>query len=561
MIMMKKRVILLLLTLVGVFIIAACSNGTETTTSTNEGSNEGNSSKEETTETTTKTEAEQVLTVNARTEPPSLDPPIIDNRIAGELANQLFEGLVRLDKDGNVTPGVAKDWNISDDGLVYTFYFNEEAKWSNGEQVTADDFVFSWERTLRPETAAPLVSNLFFIKNAVPYNSGELTDPSQLGLKAIDDTTLEVTLERPTSFFLGLTAFFSVLPINKDVAESDSKWASEAETFVSNGPFKIESWKHGQEIIMVPNEYYWAKDAVKLDQIKWVMVNEQNTEYGMYQSGELDVSDNIPNSVRSKLIAEGKASTAPAARLYYLRFNNDDDLFSNWKIRKALGLALDRQLIVERVTQGGEMPALAFIPPGLGSGDGEFRKLAGDVLYEDNDIETAKQLLAEGLEEEGLSEFPTVSLLFNTDDTYNKLTQAMQEMWKKNLGIEVELKTMERKVFVQTVKAGDYEFAIYSTGADYDDASNLMGQFTTGDVYNYSNISIPEYDTLIEKADKELDLKQRAQYMVEAEKVLIDKMGIAPLYYGTQVFLQKDNVKGIYRYAIQSIDFREAYVE
>ena len=545
----RKNLIVLVL-LAATILISACSS-------------EKSSGKDNENEKPDATDAgvEQTLTVNALTEPPSLDPPLIDNRMAGEIANQLFEGLVRLDESGKAVPGVAKEWNISDDGLVYTFYLNENAKWSNGNPVTAEDFFYSWERTLRPETAAPLVSNLYFIKNAVLYNSGELTDPTQLGMKVINDNTFEVTLEKPTSFFLGLTSFFSVLPINKEVAESNPKWATEADSFVSNGPFKLKSWDHGQEIVMVPNENYWAADVVKLEELKWVMVNEQNTEYGMYKSGELDVSNNFPNGIKSELIASGEAKNAPQARTYYLRYNYDTELFGNEKIRRALGLALNRQLIVDKVTQGGETPALAFIPPGLGSGDGEFRSLAGDALYKDNDVETAKQLLKEGLEELGLSAFPNATLLFQTNDTYNKLTQAMQEMWKQNLGIDITLQTMEQKVFIQTVKSGDFELAIYSTGADYDDASNLMGQYTTGDIYNYSNISIPSYDELIAKVDIEVDLQKRAQYMVEAEKILLDAMAIAPLYYGTDVFLQKENVKGIIRFPIQAIDYREAYKE
>lgn len=549
-----NRILILSLLIVFSLIIVGCSNGTETNTAPNDQNNQKVDEAEISSE-------EQVITVNAMSEPPSLDPVLIDNQIAGDMSNQLFEGLVRMDKDGDIVPGVAKEWDISDDGTEYTFYLNENAKWSNGDPVTANDFIYSWERGLRAETAAPLGGNLFFIKNGAAYNEGTISDPSELGLEAVNEYTLRVTLERPTSFFLGLTAFFTLLPVNQEVVESNNNWSAEASTFVSNGPFKIESWEQGQKITMVPNEYYWERDAVKLDKLIWVMVNDQNTEYAMFQSGELDVSNNIPNNIRSKLIAEGKAGTVPSASVGYLRFNNEDEIFSNSKIRKALGLALDRQLIVDKVTQGGEVPALAFIPYGLSSGDGEFRKVAGDALYKDNDVETAKRLLEEGLREEGISNLPTLKLLFFTDDTYNRLAQAMQEMWKQNLGIDVELQTQERGMVVEKVKAGDFQMVIYSTGADYDDASNLMSQFTTGNVYNYSNISIPEYDNLVEKVESELDLKKRAQYMADAEKVLIDEMALAPLFYRSNVYLQKDKVRNVYRYTIQAIDFREAYVE
>lgn len=546
-----KRLSFFSLLCVLILVFSACNNS-QVNTPANKEKNE---------EKTSSSNKEQVITVNALSEPPSLEPALIDNQTAGDISNQLFEGLVRLDKEGNIVPGVAEKWDISDDGTVYTFYFNKNAKWSNGDPVTAKDFVYSWEKVLRPEVASPLGSNLFFIKNGAAYNEGSLKDSSQLGVKAVDEYTLEVTLEKPTSFFLGLTAFFTLLPVHEKTDKANPEWASEAETFVSNGPFKIESWKHGQELIMVPNENYWGKDVVKLEKLKWVMVNEQNTEYAMYQSNELDFSANIPNSIRSKLIASGEAKTAPSASLAYIRFNHEDRIFKNEKIRKALGLALDRKLLVEKVTQGGEVPALGLIPLGLSSGAGEFRELAGDSLFKDNDLDTAKQLLKEGLEELGLSTLPKINLLFYTDDTYNKLSQAMQEMWKKNLGIDTELQTMERKVFVQNVQAGEYQLALYSTGADYDDASNLMGQFMSGDVYNYSNISIPDYDQLMEKAEAELNLEKRAGYLVEAEKVLIDQMAISPLYYRTKVYLQKDYIEGVYQYTIQAIDFREAIVK
>jgi oligopeptide transport system substrate-binding protein len=507
------------------------------------------------------TKKEQKLTINAISEPPSLDPALIDNQIAGDISNQLFEGLVRLDEKGNVVAGVAESWDISDDKTVYTFHLNKNAKWSNGDPVTAEDFIFSWERVLNPEVAAPLGSNLFFIKNGAAYNEGTVKDFNEVGIKAPDEQTLEITLERPTSFFLELTSFFTLLPVNKKVAEANDKWATDAKTFVSNGPFQLKEWKHDQELVIVPNENYWAKEVVKLDELKWVMVNDQNTEYGMYKSGEISVAEQIPNSIKSQLIQSGDAEKLPSASVAYLRFNHENKVFSNPKIRKALSMALDRQLIVDKVTQGGETPAFSFIPNGLGNGVGEFREQAGDSLFKDKSVEEAKQLLEEGKAEIGLSSLPKVTLLFYTSDLYNQLTQAMQEMWKKNLGLEVELKTMERKVFVQNVQKGDYELAIYSTGADYNDAQNLLGQFTTGDVYNYSKISIPAYDELVKKVDTELDLNKRAEYMQEAEKVLLEDMAIAPLYFNNKVYLQQDNVKNVHRYIIQAVDYREAFVE
>lgn len=503
---------------------------------------------------------QQVLKINTKTEPQSLNPALIDNQSAGDMANQLFEGLVRVDKNGEVIPGVAEKWGISADNTLYTFYIRKDAKWSNGEPVTAEDFVYSWEKALRPDTGAPLADNLSFIKNGSKYLAGELKDPKELGVKALDTNTLQVTLERPTPFFLRLTSFFSVLPVSKKVDESKPNWAGEADSFVSNGPFMMKEWKHDQEIVMVPNPHYWAKNVVKLERIEWKMVNDQNTEYQMYQTGELDVAF-PPTSVTGKLLTEGKAKLAPMASTVYVRYNHKAEPFTNQKIRKAFAYAIDRKTLVDKVVQGGQSPATGLIPEGLSSGNGDFRTLAGKDLFADNNVEEAKKLLAEGLQELKLPSLPKLTFMTDNNDLRSKVSQALQEMWKRNLGVEVELKTMERKVFVQGVKAGDFQFALYSTGADYDDSYNLFGQFTAGDGYNYSKYSNAEYDKLIETAFNETDLAKRAQAMVDAEKILIADMAINPLYYNKLVYLENERVKNVYRYAVSAMDVREAYIE
>ncbi|MED4779395.1 peptide ABC transporter substrate-binding protein [Brevibacillus choshinensis] len=502
----------------------------------------------------------QTLTINAKTEPPSLNPALIDNQSAGDIANQLFEGLVRVDKNGEIVPGVAEKWDISDDKTVYTFHLRQDAKWSNGEPITADDFVYSWEKSLRPDTGAPLADNLSFIKNGSKYLAGEIKDPNSLGIKAIDPQTLQVTLERPTPFFLRLTSFFSVLPINKKVDESNPNWSGEAASFVSNGPFMMKEWKHDQEIVMVPNPQYWAKDAVKLQSIVWKMVNDQNTEYQMYQTGELDIAF-PPTSATANLLAEGKAKTVPVARTAYVRYNHKDSLFANQKIRKAFAAAIDRKMLVDKVVQGGQTPATALIPEGLSSGNGEFRSLAGNDQFASYSIEEAKKLLEEGLQELNQASLPKVTFLTDNNDLRSKISQALQEMWKRNLGVEVEIKSMERKVFVESVKAGEYQFALYSTGADYDDSYNLFGQFTTGDGYNYSKYSNPDYDNYVKSAFMETDPAKRAQQMIEAEKVLMNDMAINPLYYDKLVILENERVKNVYRFAVSALELREAFVE
>ncbi|KQL49814.1 hypothetical protein AN963_08950 [Brevibacillus choshinensis] len=548
---MIKKVIMYSL-LLSLLTVTACSQSTNVPQQQTNTPNKESSSN---TKTTT-----QTLKINAKTEPPSLNPALIDNQSAGDIANQLFEGLARVDKNGEILPGVAEKWDVSDDKTVYTFHLRQDAKWSNGEPVTAEDFVYSWEKALRPDTGAPLADNLSFIKNGSKYLAGEIKDPTTLGIMAINPQTLQVTLERPTPFFLRLTSFFSVLPINKKLDESNPNWSGEAPSFVSNGPFMMKEWKHDQEIVMVPNPHYWAKNSVKLQSIEWKMVNDQNTEYQMYQTGELDIAY-PPTSATAKLLTEGKAKTVPVARTAYVRYNHKDSLFANQKIRKAFASAIDRKMLVDKVVQGGQTPATALIPEGLSSGNGDFRTQAGTDQFTGYSVEEAKKLLEEGLKELNQASLPTVTFLTDNNDLRSKISQALQEMWKRNLGVEVEIKSMERKVFVQSVKAGEFQFALYSTGADYDDSYNLFGQFTTGDGYNYSKYSNPEYDKFVKAAFQETDPAKRAQAMIEAEKVLMNDMAINPLYYDKLVILENERVKNVYRFAVSALDLREAFVE
>lgn len=492
-------------------------------------------------------------------DPPSLDPAKIDNVEAGTVAKQLFEGLTRLDKDGKAIPGVAERWRVSADGLTYTFFLRRSARWSNGDPVTAHDFAYAFLRQLDPKFGAPLVDNALFIDKAPEYNEGSLTDVSQVGVRALDDYTLELRLHTPTPFFLKLLAFFSVMPINQRVDKSNPKWMNEAATFVGNGPFRLAQWVHEQRIVLEPNPAYWARDKVKLDAIEFTMVASRSTAYQMLVTGQLDIIT-PPPELTGRLIAEGKAQVFPRACTFFARFNNKVAPFTNGNIRKAFSLAVNRDGITRRILQGGQIPLRAFIPHGLSSGTGEFRRQAGD-LYRDSDLTKAREHLQQGLQELGLAALPDITLRTSNREEWSKVAQALQAQWKQGLKAEVKIEVMEHRAYVAAVRRErSYAVGPFSTCADYDDAYNLLTQFVTNDPFNATNYSNPEYDRLIRAAAVERNPQRRTQLMTDAEKVLIERdMGIAPLYTLTAAVLQNSKLQDVYRYAVAEDDYRDAF--
>ncbi|OEG00085.1 hypothetical protein BHF71_06475 [Vulcanibacillus modesticaldus] len=502
---------------------------------------------------------EQVLRLNARTEPPSLDPATASDSTSFEILRVLMEGLVRLDKDGKVQQGsgMAESWEISDDQLTYTFYIKDNVFWSNGDPVTAQDFEYAWKRVLNPDTAADYAYQLYYLKNGEAYNNGEAT-ADEVGVKALDDKTLEVVLEAPTPYFLQLTAFGTLYPVNKNVVESNPDWAADASTYVSNGPFTLETWEHDSEVIVKKNEDYWNKDAVKLSEISWVMVNDSNTAYQLFLNNEIDI-DSAPQELTYELIQKGEATSTPILGTYMYVFNTQDEIFKNKNIRKAFSIAIDRDAIVNQVTKGGQIPAYGFVPPGSSPDMGvDFREYNGNLIP---DVSEAKKYLELGLKELGLTELPTVTISYNTSEGHKKIAEAIQAMWKQNLGVDVELTNQEWKVFLETLNSGDYQIGRHGWLGDYMDPMTFLDMYVTGGRNNSPKYSNPEYDALIEKAKSTADQKVRLEALSKAEKILLDDMAVAPIYFYTRVYIQQDYVKGVVRHGDGATDYTWAYIE
>ncbi|RUS48449.1 ABC transporter substrate-binding protein [Cohnella sp. AR92] len=516
----------------------------------------------------------QVFNMNLSSEPPTLDPALAQDSVSFTVLTGLYEGLTRKDSTGKVIPGVAETWDISDDQKTYTFHLRKDAKWSNGDPVTAHDFEYAWKRVLDPNQnpASPYAYQLYYVKNAQNYNiaadnPNHITDPEQVGVKATDDYTLVVQLENPTPYFLSITSFWTTYPVHSS-AKDNAAWAAEANTMITNGPFKITTWKHGNEIDLVPNENYYAKDEIKLSKVHFVMVSNSSTELQMYKTGQLSYSGAPTGEIPTEQIATLKGSNPDefnnqaTASTYYYNFNTTKAPFDNANIRKAFAMAIDRTQLVEKVTKGGQQPAFGFVPPSITGENKSFREEYPDIDLLKPDVAQAKALLEQGLKEKGLSSMPTVTLTVNEGTGHKQVAEAIVDMWRKNLGVEVKIETQEWKVFLKNRQSLNYDIARAGWSADYNDPMTFIDMFTSTGGNNDIGFKNAQYDELVKKAYASSDQHERMQLMSQAENILVkDNMAILPLYYYTGVHMVKKNVKGIVMDYQGMIDYTRASVE
>ncbi len=556
--MKKLSSILLSASLAVTMLVTGCSSNDQGGSSTQQPDN----NQQQAGTPTPEDQHSKLLLLNNIKEPTSLDPPIGFDQPSYDILNNLMEGLTRLDKDQKVQPAIAKEWKISPDGLTYTFTLRD-AKWSNGDNVTAQDFEYAWKRMLDPNLkpqaseAAPL---LFIVEGAEAYNSGK-GSADDVKIKAVDEKTLEVKLAQPASWMLLLASNPAFFPVNKAVVEKDANWAGEAKTFVGNGPFKIAEWTHDSELKMVKNENYWDAANVKLEGAVWKMIDDENTEYQMFQNGELHRTTTVPADFADQLFKEGKVTVKDSAGTEMYRFNVTKEPFDNAKIRKAFSLAIDRQTLVDMILMRKQKPGSGFVSFGLpdANGNGDFRQVGGELVKYDPD--QAKKLLEEGMKEKGYKQLPEVTLTYRSGTNYEKTAQAIQEMWKQTLGVDVKLQKVEGKVLTDMQKQLQYQIARSSWLPDFGDAINFLDIFQSNSPANRTGWKNPDYDKLIQAAYKEADDAKRYQLMHEAEKLLIDQAPIAPLYFYNNSLLESDKATGVVSTPLSYSDLRFAEVK
>ena len=509
---------------------------------------------------------EQKIVYNIDANPKTIDPQLNSAVDGSKVIRNTFEGLMREIENGEVENGIAEGYEVSEDGLVYTFHIRDNAKWSDGEDVTAKDFEYAWKRALNPNTAAEYAYQLFYIKNGEAYNKGEAS-ADDVGIKVVDNKTIEVTLESAVPYFVSLLAMPVYYPVRQDIIEENGdKWALSPETYVSNGPFKMTEWSEKESMTFIKNENYWDADNVKLETLVFRLIDDQTTTLSAFKNGELDIMEQPPTTEIQSLIDEGVAKVYPYLGTYFYMVNVSGkglsseavDALQDVRVRKALSLAIDRNLITEKVSMGGEIPATSYVPEGVKDTQGNtFHKDYSSVT---TNIEEAKKLLEEAGYPNGQG-FPTITFTYNTASNNQMIAQAIQDMWKTNLGINVELKNEEWAVFQTTRNNFQYEVCRHGWIGDYNDPMTFLDMWVTASGQNNAGYSNEEYDSLIAQAKSEQDGEKRTELLRKAEDILMDDMAIIPIYYYTNIVCANDNVKGYVKSPLASMLFRQAYVE
>lgn len=539
-------------------IFAAGCGGNDDGNNTEETGNNNNNEEGES-EAEASADGENILIFNNREEPTSLDPPIGNDEYSYSIVNNVMEGLTRLNEDEPVPePAMAEDWDISEDGLVYTFYIREDANWNNGDPVTAEDFEFSFKRLADPETASPAAHHSYWISGAEAFNEGEGSEEDVM-VEALDEKTLEITLENPVDFFESIVSMPQLFPVHKETVENDDGWANSPDTYVSNGPFEISEWENDEYVMAVKNDDYWDADAVALDGIEYVMVEDSNTAYQLYENDEVHITD-IPSDMAGELIEGPETIVYPRSGIEFQRFNVEEEPFHNRNIRKAFSKAINAQEIVDYITQENQPVMTGYVFDEFLHPSGQTWREEVGVLHE-FDAEEARELLAEGKEEEGYDELPEVTFSYNTDDLHHTIAQAVQEMLEQNLEIEVNLENTEWAVFLDAQRDLELQYSRSSFLGGYNDPMNYLDNFTSGNPMNRTGWSNEDYDELVSDALAEQDPEARFDLMAEAEQVMIDDAVIVPLYYYNSTFLQKPQVSDVVRHPVGFVEFKWTSIE
>jgi oligopeptide transport system substrate-binding protein len=476
-------------------------------------------------------------------EPELLDPAIVTAQASGRVMYALYEGLCAYNEKGVAQPGVAERWDISGDGLRYTFHLRPNAMWSNGDPVTADDFYYSWKRILLPETGAEYAYQLHYLRNAKDFNEGKIKDFNEVGLRVINPATLEVTLENPTPFFLDLTAFSTLLPVHRPTVERYTDWSSNPAHFMGNGPFLLRDWRSFDRVRLVRNPRFWDEANVKMKSVDILPAARSITAYNFYATGlaDLIMDKNLaPTPLLGELKKRRDFHAAPFLGTYFMRFNVKRKPFNDPRVRKAFSLVIDKEYLVQHITRAGETPATSYVPPGAGAG---YEPPPGYARNTDE----ARKLLAEAGFPEGRG-FPVVYYLYRSDlDVDQDLAVEMQGMFRRELGVNVQLARQEWTVLLNSQTTLDYDFTRSTWVGDYNDPNTFLDMYVTDGGNNNTGWSNKRYDELIAAAAKENDRDKRFAIFREAEKMLVtDEAPVCPLYYFVNVqFYDPDRLGGI----------------
>ena len=505
---------------------------------------------------------EQILHFGLGSEPQNLDPHLATSVAAHNILSALLEGLVSEDpKTLKPKPGVAQSWAISEDGKIYTFKLRKNGQWSNGDPVTAHDFVYSFRRMLNPNLGAQYASMLYPLKNAKSFHQGVKSwEHAKVGAKALDDHTLRLTLENPIPYFLELLSHFSWFPVHQPTIEHfeayekiGSAWTKPG-NFVGNGPFLLTNHRINSVIEVKKNQHYWDAKTVRLNGIRFYPIEAVYTEERAYRSGFLHLTQSV-SADRIEFLRKkhpDELHYEPYLGTYFYRFNLKAPPFDDQRVREAFSLAIDRQRLVDKVLKGGQSPATSFTPPGTGG----FMPVS-KFRY---DPESAKALLHSYLQEKGMDRLPPIELTYNTSEGHKKVAEALHGMWKNVLGVEIRLLNMEWKVFLSTVAKGEFTLARAGWIGDYIDPHTFLHMWRTDEGLNMTGWGNQTYDEALRRAEISNSEQERWQNFQTCENLLAEEFPILPLYFYVHLTLRHPTVKGWYPTLLDHHPYKYVYL-
>lgn len=542
--------------------IATSESSAESTESTASGDSTPAASGDATATFTPKTvDAAKTISLNAGMEPTGLNTLTSTYSIEFALFNHMYENLVTLDDDDNTAPGAAESWDYDEDTLTYTFHLRKDGVWTNGDPVTAKDFEFAWSQALNPDVASDYAYFLYFIKNAEKYFNGEVTW-DEVGVKVVDDYTLEVTMEQPTPYALFLFSFGTLAPINQRFYEAVGAdlYSTEAQYFCTNGPFALTEWSHNDKIVMQKNDAWHGAADVEVEEIDWKIITDANAALSSFLAGDLDmVGLGTGELIKQATAAGATIQSYTDGTSFYIYFNNNDQYLSNVNLRRALFNAIDEQKEIDTVWQNDNEPMTSFTAPGVSATDGtSFAGKVGELYAPSRDQEKAKEYLATALSELGCTvDDLSAHLSIDCGDSATSIAEASfyQEQWRQVLGIEVTVNSMITKQGSQNRKTGNYVMSVTGWGPDYNDPNTFLDLWVTDGGNNQTGFSNERYDELIDLASKETDLEKRESYFIECEQIIADQLPIGPAFWRAPSYACSDKIKGgMHRSTFQDIN-------
>ncbi|MCH5249514.1 MAG: peptide ABC transporter substrate-binding protein [Lachnospiraceae bacterium] len=535
--------------------LTACGgNGTSSTgDSTNNADNSANVGTDSNTNTdsadvSTGSTGDKILSVQVGPDPETIDPALNSAVDGGNMLLHSFECLLTVAEDGTLAEGQAESWETSEDGLTWIFHLRDGLKWSDGSDLTAEDFVYSWKRVCDPMVAAPYADTVLSMVEG--FDDAVAGDIDALGVEATDPQTLVVHLSAPCSYFGSLAAFATLSPVQQATIEANGDaWATSAETYISNGPFYISEWVPGSYILMSKNPNYWNAGAIKLDGIKFNLIEDSNAAYSAYQTGEVLMIKDVPTEEIPTLQGNPEFYVDPIIGTYYLSLNTQREPFNDANVRKALSLAIDREYVANTLMQGTYSPASNFMGPGWVDTDGsQFMDNANggqpyiDTTDYDANLEEAKQLLADAGYPDGEG-FPQITYSTNDAGYHKVVAEYLQQAWAE-LGIDLSVEIVEWASFTPMRRNGDYDSSRNGWVGDYSDPSNMLDLLYSTNGNNDGKFNNADYDAAMELSRTTLDAAERSKALHEAEDILMEEAACVPVAYYNDFWLQKDNIVG-----------------